>query len=236
LILISHLINITTMTSARTVRRSIGRPRQVAGVDARESLIDAAVDLFAEKGVAGTTIAEIAARAGVTPAMVHYYFTNRDQLLDAVAEERLLRIVTAVWAPVVESKEIAPMVRGLVQRLLQATEAAPWLPSLWLREVMSEGGQLRTRFLTRLRFESVQHLISTATAAQRRGEISAELDPRLVFISVMGLTLVPLANIRVLQQVPQLHGVTRQDIARHAEALLASAFAKRPPRRGRKDQ
>jgi TetR/AcrR family transcriptional regulator len=220
------------VSPARTLRRSIGRPRQAAGVDARELLLDAAIALFAESGVAGTTIAAIAARAGVTSAMVHYYFTNRDQLVDAVARERLLPTVNAVWAPVLATKDLVPMLRGLVQRIFKAAEANPWLPSLWLREIVSEGGQLRAPLLKNLRFEYVQHLIKTVTAAQRRGEIDPHIEPRLVVVSVLGTTLLPLAASRMWQQVPVLQGVTREDVTRHVEALLVSAFSKHRPRRG----
>ena len=215
--------------SSKAARRSIGRPPQGAAVDARELLLDAALPLFAERGVAGTTIAGIAARAGVTPAMVHYYFSNRDRLLDAVAEERLREIVTSVWAPVVATDEVVPMLRGLVKRILEATEANPWLPSLWLREVVSEGGQLRDRLLRILPFEYVRHLIGTVAGAQRRGEVSPHLEPRLVLLSVIGLTFLPLATMRMWQVLPILQGVEREDIARHAEALLVGAFSP-PPR------
>jgi len=225
------------MTSARTRRRSIGRPPQRAAVDARELLLDAALLLFAERGVAGTTIAGIAARAGVTPAMVHYYFSNRERLLDAVAEERLRKIVTSVWAPVVETDQVVLMLRGLVKRILEATEANPWLPSLWLREVVSEGGQLRDRLLRILPFEYVRHLIGAVVDAQRRGEVSPRLEPRLVLLSVIGLTFLPLATMRMWQVLPILQGVEREDIARHAEALLVGAFsppARHSPKRARR--
>jgi TetR/AcrR family transcriptional regulator len=218
------------VNSARTARRSIGRPPQGTAVDAREQLLDAALILFAERGVAGTTIAGIATRAGVTPAMVHYYFSSRDRLLDAVAEERLRKIVTDVWSPVLEVNEIVPMLRGLVQRILKATELNPWLPSLWLREVVSEGGRLRDRLMRILPFEYVRHLIGTVASAQRRGEVSPRLEPRLVLLSVVGLTFLPLATIRLWQVLPMLQGVDREDIARHAEALLVGAFSK-PTRR-----
>ena len=221
------------MRSARTLRRSIGRPRQIAGVDARELLLDAASALFAEHGIAGTTIAAIASRAGVTPAMVHYYFTNRDQLVDALARERLLPTVNAVWAPVVDSNDLVPMLRGLVQRIFAAAERYPWLPSLWLREIVSEGGQLRALLLKNLRFEYVLHLTKTVTAAQRRGEIDAQIDPRLVFLSVLGNTLLPLAAGGLWHQVPVLQRVTGKDVARHAEALLVSAFSRQRQRRDR---
>jgi AcrR family transcriptional regulator len=219
------------MVPPRATRRRIGRPRPVPGAGARELLLDAAVTLFAERGIAGTTIAEIAAKAKVTPALVHYYFTNRGRLLDAVVRERLLRSITAVWAPVVEDRELVPMLRGLVQRILTATEASPWLPSLWLREIVSEGGQLRPRLLKIVPFEYVRHLIGAVMAAQDRGEINPQLEPRLVVISVIGLTLLPFAIIGTWKEIPVVaQGVTREDIVRHAEALLVSAFSK-PSRR-----
>jgi TetR/AcrR family transcriptional regulator len=218
------------MSPARSSRRSIGRPRQSTGVDARERLLDAALVLFAQHGAAGTTIAGIASKAGVTPAMVHYYFRDRDHLLDVIAEERLLKTVSAVWGPVVETDDLVPMVRGLVQRILKATELNPWLPSLWLREIVSEGGQLRDRLLKILPFEFVRHLVAAVASAQRRGAVNPDLEPRLMLLTVIGLTLLPLATIRLWQVVPIFEGVTRADVVRHAEALLVSALSA-PPRR-----
>ena len=42
--------------------------------------------LFARQGVAATTFAAIAKRAGLTPAMMHYYFKAREHLLDCVVD------------------------------------------------------------------------------------------------------------------------------------------------------
>jgi len=218
---------------ARARSRAIGRPRQDAGVAARELLLDGAMELFAEQGAAATTLAQIAARAGVTPAMVHYYFSDRDRLLDAVAGERLLPTLTAVWAPVAETTDLLPMLRGLVRRILKATELMPWLPGLWLREILSDGGQLRSRVLKGMPFEYVRHLIATVAAAQQRGAISRDLDPRLVLMSVLGTTLLPLATMRMWHEIPVMQGVSREDLARHAEALLVSAFSAPPNRHSR---
>jgi hypothetical protein len=123
-----------------------------------------------------------------------------------------------------------------VQRILEATEVNPWLPSLWLREVVSEGGQLRDRLMRILPFEYVRHLIDTVATAQRRGEVSPRLEPRLVVLSVIGLTFLPLATIRMWQVVPVLKGVNREDIARHAEALLVGAFSGPTRRRAKAEQ
>jgi TetR/AcrR family transcriptional regulator len=201
--------------------RRLGRPRFVAGMDVRERLLDAAVMRFAREGIAATSTAKIAADAGVTAAMVHYYFTNRDSLLDAVAEERLLRNVNAVWAPVKDAEVSAPdLVRGLVRRIMHAGLTQSWLPTLWLREVVSEGGQLRQRLLNRLPFAQLQTFMKSLAEAQRRGEVNGEVDPRLVFVSLLGLTLLPLATMGIWRSLPPLKSVTHEDLARHAEALL----------------
>jgi TetR/AcrR family transcriptional regulator len=209
------------MSPTRQAGRRLGRPHSVPGTDVRERLLDAAVTRFAQEGVAATSTAKIANDAGVTAAMVHYYFTNRQSLLDAVAEERLLRNVNAVWASVTDSNEHAPdLVRGLAQRIMHAAQTQPWLPTLWLREVVSEGGQLRERMLTRLPLAQLQNFISKLAAAQRRGEVNPAVDPRLVFVSLIGLTLLPLATMGIWRRVPQLQNISHEELARHAEALL----------------
>lgn len=209
------------MPVIRRPARRIGRPRIIRGVDARERLLDIAVTLFAKEGIAATPMAKIARQAGVTAAMVHYYFTNRRRFLDAVCDERLLRDVNAVWSPIADSNEATPeLVRGLLQRIMRAAESHPWLPSLWLREIVSEGGQLRERLFSRLPLDHVEKFIIYLAAAKRRGEVCPAVEPRLVFVSLIGLTLLPLATMNIWRRVPQLKGIGHAELARHAEALL----------------
>ena len=47
----------------------------------RERLLQAAVDLFFEKGYASTSIREIGTKAGITNSLIYHYFTNKEELL-----------------------------------------------------------------------------------------------------------------------------------------------------------
>jgi len=55
------------------------------------AILDAALELFVTKGYTETTVADIAARAGLAPATIYYYFgTKRDlavQLADSLSRE-----------------------------------------------------------------------------------------------------------------------------------------------------
>src|SRR5579862_9809572 len=54
------------------------------GQDKRQRLIDAACEVFYTRGVERTTLADIAAAAGVPLGNVYYYFKTKDEIVDAV--------------------------------------------------------------------------------------------------------------------------------------------------------
>lgn len=65
--------------------RSAGAPPGPRQRDRRQAgLIDAAASLFVEKGVAATSIEDIAESAGVTKSTFYHYFADRAALLDAL--------------------------------------------------------------------------------------------------------------------------------------------------------
>lgn len=47
----------------------------------REQMLQAALEVISERGYADTRIADVAERAGISPALVIYYFKTKDQLL-----------------------------------------------------------------------------------------------------------------------------------------------------------
>jgi len=61
-------------------RRPLGSP------DARQAVLDAARELFAERGFERTTMRAVAARAGVDPALIYHYFGDKDGLLFAALQ------------------------------------------------------------------------------------------------------------------------------------------------------
>ena len=67
------------------------RPRWERRKEARPAeLLAAALDLFVEKGYAGTRLEDVAARAGVSKGTLYLYFANKDDLFKAVARENIV--------------------------------------------------------------------------------------------------------------------------------------------------
>lgn len=215
--------------------RARGRRRANADLDVRERLLACATQLFAEQGIATTTMAQIAAAAGVTSAMVHYYFTNREKLLDAVVDERIARSIAFVWSGIDDiggsngdgdggERDAHVLVQELVTRLFDMTARMTWLPPLWLREIVNEGGLLRERMLERLPVEQLQRFATRIGEAQRKGLVNPELEAPLLFISILGLVMLPLATARTWQNTRGLPTIERDALHRHVNALLSAAL------------
>jgi AcrR family transcriptional regulator len=71
----------------------IARPLSSKGRQTRQSIEDAGRKLFAERGLHGTTLADITAAAGRSPASFYRYFTDKEDLLAALAESFLREVV-----------------------------------------------------------------------------------------------------------------------------------------------
>ena len=130
--------------------RRAGRPRGDSA-DLRQRLLDAAIACYVRTGIAAASLRAIATEAGTTPALLHYYFGDKAQLQQAVVEERLMPVFAGLREALMRADDdIAALVAAFVRGIGDTVERHPWLPSLWVREVLCEGGALRELMLARV--------------------------------------------------------------------------------------
>ncbi|WP_373460804.1 TetR/AcrR family transcriptional regulator [Cupriavidus pinatubonensis] len=215
-------------TKLRAERRGPGRP-SAGNPGQRDQLLDAATELFARHGVAATSIRAIAEHAGVTPALVHYYFRDRDQLLDAIVEERLQQLVDAIFTPSATPEDPVAMLVGIASRLIRVAAATPWFPGLWIREVAGVDGLLRERVLNRFALQRAGALSAPLAAAIAGGKLNPGLEPTLVMPSLVGLTLLPLATTHIWQRLPGAEHIDTEALVRHVSTLLTQGLTPTAP-------
>ena len=80
-------------------------------------LLEAALDLFVEKGFAATKSEEVAARAGVSKGTLFLYFPSKEELFKAVVREN---VVKAVTEGVLEAANFKGPSRQLLKNLMLA--------------------------------------------------------------------------------------------------------------------
>lgn len=144
----------------------------------REGVLQAALDVIVERGLANTRMSDIAEQAGMSPGHILYYFESKDDLLLELlrwSEDLLLR----------RAAEECERLPSYGDRFLRLTElAAPTGPSdpgwiLWLEvwslsphdERIGQGhAQLDRRW--------VKSLADLVRSGQDAGEFSREIDAR----------------------------------------------------------
>lgn len=68
-------------------RRRRGRPPKSDGDDTRRRILEAALDLFAQKGYEATTVREIAEAVGFRDSAIYSHFESKRQVYDALLQE-----------------------------------------------------------------------------------------------------------------------------------------------------
>jgi len=94
-------------------------PRDAGDDSRRRQLIDVTIDSLAELGFVGTTLAQIAGRAGVSPGLVAHYFDDKDGLLEAAFRTLARRVSDQVRSRL----RVAQTPRGRIQAVIDANLA-----------------------------------------------------------------------------------------------------------------
>lgn len=120
-------------------------------VETRRKVLDAAIEVFGERGIAGTSLEQVAAHAGLTKGAVYSNFTSKNDLVFALMEEQVSQRITASLAEIDASRP--------------ATEVIDRLGAVMVQEICSYGGWHRL-------------LAEYASIARRDETVRAELQAR----------------------------------------------------------
>lgn len=168
--------------------RKRGRPPGQDSALMRESILDAAEERFARQGYAATPLREIAEAAGVNPAMVHYYFGSKHDLLRQVLERTLQPLAAAIAG--MRQAGHAPALE--LSRLISSTvRAHPNLPVLMVREVMLPGGAMQQQFLEEMAPRLGGALPDMLAGEQGQGRLAQDLDPAVTALLLLALSIFP---------------------------------------------
>lgn len=214
------------MTRTRAPSRKPGRPLTDAA-DLRERLVDVALAQFAAQGIAAATLRGIAKDSGVTPALVTYYFGSKERLVTTVIEERVMPAFAGAMAGLAQ---VAPdtLVPAFVDAANRMVEKHPWMPGLWVREILTEGGALREMMLEHVAPVLPRMLAERFAAQQRAGTLNPDLDPRLLVVSLIGLTLFAHASRPVWSRIFDAADITSAQLTHHTLSLLQRGLEATP--------
>lgn len=155
-----------------------GRPRS----SSRDVLEEAAFELFLENGYAGTTIDQIATRAGVSRATFFNYFDAKSDVFWVQIDESLAKLPGYL----AQTESRMPTLRAIGEALADVAadfgpDNVPWI--LTQHELVGSLDEIRSSAITRLTRHSA---VLRDFAAARMRMSPAELLPRVIANTVIG--------------------------------------------------
>ncbi len=146
-------------------------PTRRQKVEAREGdILRAAHDIFLERGIDKSTMAEIARRSGVSEGTLYLYFENKHALMQAVLTKFYEKLTLSVEKGILEHSETRDRIRFLAHRHLEGS-LAEWrmlmLASTLYRDEISYR-ESKQYFLNKTYVKSFDSVIREA---RNRGEV-----------------------------------------------------------------
>lgn len=160
-------------------------------------ILQAAETEFLEKGFTLAKTTEIAKKAGVTHAMLHYYFRTKENLFEQVFRQKIYLIAGALDTVFDRRLSFKQQLANLIRTHFEFLRVNPRLPFFLLNEVYLDEKRRRICFsiLMPVLRRVYVNLTAALDAAVQRGEVrlmrASDLMVSIVSLNIMGFVAQP---------------------------------------------
>lgn len=152
----------------------------------RARIMDAALKVFAEQGFYNARVSEVARAAGVADGTIYLYFSNKDDLLISLFEERMEEIIARLREDLASTGgDALQRLRRMIERHLSMAVEQPLLAEFITVELRQSAKFVREYENPRFQ-EYLTVLRDLVEEGQREGLIRPGLDSRLLVRAVFG--------------------------------------------------
>jgi AcrR family transcriptional regulator len=166
--------------------------------ETQERLLDTAAELFAQRGLAGVSMRDIASSVGITQAAIYHHFASKDALyIGAISYlfERLTLGIGEQMSTIADPRERLELVVG---SLLVILDEDPRFRRIYLRELL-EGDEERLATLAETTFAAFYDPLYTLM-----GELDLDKDPQLLIFSLSGMVFHHLEARKLAPYLPNV--------------------------------
>lgn len=184
--------------------------------DTEQRILEAAIREFAAKGFDGARTTAIASQAGVTHAMLHYYFRSKENLFGRIFKDKMQYLLNMVLGVFDESGSIKERVRRGVAAHFDFLLANSDLPMFFLSTINSRPDIFESlkNEIFNVAYDRLCRLQDVFDVAADAGEI-VRVDVPMLMLDIVSLNIFPFMGYRAIKSVL---GLGDEDYMRFMEA------------------
>lgn len=184
-------------------------------------ILEVATAEFANKGLSGARIDEIAAATRTSKRMIYYYFGSKEGLYVAVLEESYRRMRSIEAGLHLEDLPPEQALRRLVEFTFDHHQGNPDYIRLVMTENMERGAYLaQSKSIQELNVPAIEAIRNLYERGVAQGVFRAGLDPIDIHASISALTFFNVSNRHTFDLIFKRDGGTPQSIAARRNSIV----------------
>jgi TetR/AcrR family transcriptional regulator len=168
-----------------------------------QKILQAAREIFMEKGMDGARMQDIADRAGMNKALLHYYFRNKEKLFETVFTEAATSFLSKVVIITTTESSVFTKIEQFVHEYISMLVENPYLPLFILNEVNKQPKAFIMKLWGNKR-PPVQLFLAQVKEEGQKGNIKP-IEPEQLMVNMVSMCIFPFVARPMVQWVHQMN-------------------------------
>lgn len=165
-----------------------------------QKILEAAEEVFHEKGFDGARMQEIAEQAGINKGLLHYYFKTKDKLFEAIFSAALNRMVSRILSILELEIPLDEKIDLVVDQYMGMLLKNPSMPRFVLNNLNKNPDQFIARHFKKEVKDAFAEFAVSVQKEAGEGRIR-EIDARHLFMNILAMIIFPFVARPLIQVV-----------------------------------
>lgn len=162
---------------------------KVKAENTETEILIAAKEIFQQKGMAGARMQEIADKAKINKALLHYYYRSKQLLFEAVFKSAFSLLAPQLNKVLNDDTDLFEKIRKFTESYISFVIKHPYLPNFVIQE-LNKNPEFVLKLQSEKHFPSIEKFRLQVVDAIKQG-IIRPIEPEQLFINIISLNIFP---------------------------------------------
>ena len=162
---------------------------KVKAENTETEILIAAKEIFQQKGMAGARMQEIADKAKINKALLHYYYRSKQLLFEAVFKSAFSLLAPQLNKALNDDTALFEKIRKFTESYISFVIKHPYLPNFVIQE-LNKNPEFVLKLQSEKHFPSIEKFRLQVSDAIKQG-IIRPIEPEQLFINIISLNIFP---------------------------------------------
>lgn len=171
--------------------------------DTEQKIMDAAKEVFQQKGMTGARMQEIADKAGINKALLHYYYRTKEKLFEKVFEIAFSIFIPRMQEIMLSEKPVFEKIEFFIENYMDLLTKHPYIPGFVINE-LNRNPEILVRIFEKniqLKENNLLERLELQIAGEVEKGIVKPISARNLMTNVVSLCIFPIVARPILQGV-----------------------------------